>query len=92
MLNIFRRGARRDKAWDGVVTGRKRAAPDGQTVVFRITVSLSDGRTREVRVRRALYKTLEVGDHVTKRSGHPEPRHRAALERRPQPVRGVAGR
>ena len=69
MLNIFRRGARRDEAWDGVVTGRKRAAPDGQTMVFRITVTLSDGSTREVRVRHAVYKTLEVGDHVTKRSG-----------------------
>jgi hypothetical protein len=69
MLNIFRRGARRDEAWDGVVTSHKRAAPDGQTVVFRITVTLSDGSTREVRVRRALYKSLEVGDHVTKGSG-----------------------
>ena len=69
MLNIFRRGASRDEAWDGVVTGRKRAAPDGQTVVFKITVTLSDSSTRDVRVRRALYKSLEVGDHVTKRSG-----------------------
>jgi hypothetical protein len=32
MLNLFRRGVRRDEAWEGVVTGRKRAAPDGQTV------------------------------------------------------------
>jgi hypothetical protein len=69
MLNIFRRGVRRDEAWEGVVTGRKRAAPDGQTVVFRIAVTLSDGSTREARVRRALYEALEVGDHVTKRAG-----------------------
>ena len=38
-------------------------------MVFKITVTLSDGSTRDVRVRRALYKSLEVGDHVTKRSG-----------------------
>jgi hypothetical protein len=69
MLNIFRRGGRRDEAWEGVVTGRKRAAPDGQTVVFRIAVTLNDGSLREVRVRRSLYQALEVGDHVTKRSG-----------------------
>jgi hypothetical protein len=69
MLNIFRRGAQRDEAWDGVVTGRKRATPDGQSMVFKVTVTLSDGSTRNVRVRRALYKELEVGDHMTKRPG-----------------------
>ena len=50
MLSIFRRGASRDEAWDGVITGRKRAAPDGQTVVFKITVTLiprPDDLTRE---------------------------------------------
>jgi hypothetical protein len=69
MLNIFRRRASRDEAWDGVVTDHKRASPDGQTVVFKVTVTLSDGSTRNVRVRRALYKELAVGDHVTKRAG-----------------------
>ena len=69
MFNFFRRGVTRDEAWDGVITGRKRAAPDGQTMVFRITVTLSDGSTRNVRVRGARYRTLAVGDHVTKHPG-----------------------
>ena len=69
MLRFFRRGMARDEAWDGVVTGRKRSAPDGQNMVHRITVTLSDGSIRNVRVRGALYRTLAVGDHVTKHPG-----------------------
>jgi hypothetical protein len=73
MFGIFRRRATRDEAWTGVVTDRKRGIPDGQTVVFRITVSLDDGSTRNVRVRRSLYRSLDVGDHVVKHAGDRNP-------------------
>lgn len=52
-----------------MVTGRKRGIPDGQTMVFRITVTLDDGSTRNVRVRRSLHRSLDVGDHVIKHAG-----------------------
>jgi hypothetical protein len=38
-------------------------------MVFRITVTLDDGSTRNVRVRRSLHRSLDVGDHVIKHAG-----------------------
>ena len=69
MFNFFRRGVTRNEAWAGVVTHRKRSAPDGQTVVHKITVTLNDGSTRKVRIRGSLYRSLDVGDHVIKHAG-----------------------
>lgn len=73
MFRFFGRRVARDEAWDGVVTGRKRSSPDGQNIYHRITVTLGDGSTRDVRVRGSLWKTLAVGDRVTKRAGDKAP-------------------
>lgn len=35
----------------------------------RITVMLSDGTGKEIRVRRALWNTLKTGDRLTKQPG-----------------------
>ena len=69
MFNFLRRGVTRDEAWAGVVTDRKRSAPDGSTVVHTITVTLGDGSSRKVRIRGSLYRSLDVGDRVIKHAG-----------------------
>jgi hypothetical protein len=44
-----------------------------QNIYHRITVTLGDGSTRDVRVRGSLWKTLAAGDRVTKRAGEKAP-------------------
>jgi hypothetical protein len=66
---MFRRGVAEDEAWAGVVTRRKRAVYDGSGVYFRIVVALDDGSTRNIRVGRALWKSLNEGDRLVKQSG-----------------------
>jgi hypothetical protein len=39
----------------------------------RISVTLGDGTAKEVRVRGGLWKTLEPGDRIVKRSGETAP-------------------
>ena len=65
---MFKRGRSRNDAWEGVVTSKKRSSPDGQNMYHRIAVTLSDGSSKEVRVRRALWRTLnpETGSHVSR--------------------------
>jgi hypothetical protein len=70
---MFKRSRTRDEAWEGVVTGKKRSSPDGQNMYHRISVTLGDGTLKEVRVRGGLWKTLEPGDLVVKRSGETAP-------------------
>lgn len=70
---MFKRGRTRNDAWEGVVTGKKRSSPDGQNVYHRITVTLGDGTSKEVRVRRALWRTLNAGDRLIKRPGETAP-------------------
>ncbi len=70
---MFKRKKTRDEAWEGVVTGKKRSSPDGQNMYHRIFVTLGDGTDKEVRVRGGLWKTLEPGDRVRKRSGETKP-------------------
>ena len=48
------------------MTSKKRSSPDGQNMYHRITVTLSDGSSKEVRVRRALWRTLNPGDRLTR--------------------------
>jgi hypothetical protein len=70
---MFKRGRSRNDAWEGVVTSKKRSSPDGQNMYHRITVTLSDGTSKEVRVRRALWRTLNPGDRLIKRPGETAP-------------------
>jgi hypothetical protein len=70
---MFKRGRSRNDAWEGVVTSKKRSSPDGQNMYHRITVTLSDGSSKEVRVRRALWRTLNPGDRLIKRPGETAP-------------------
>lgn len=70
---MFRRGVSRNDSWQGVVTGKGRSAPDGQNMYHRIVVALSDGSTKEIRVRRALWNTLSVGDRLVKKPGDKDP-------------------
>lgn len=70
---MFKRGANSDEAWEGVVTDKKRSSPDGQNMYHRVMVALSDGGVKEIRVRRTLWNTLNVGDGLVKRAGQKAP-------------------
>jgi len=52
---------------------RRRIGPGGQYVTYRVTVTLADGTVREIRVRRALWKTLAAGDRLVKQPGQRAP-------------------
>ena len=73
MVVVFKRGGTRDEAWEGVVTGKKRSSPDGQNMYHRLAVTLGDGTVKQVRVGRALWKSLEPGDRIVKRPGEKAP-------------------
>jgi hypothetical protein len=70
---LLKRGVSKDDAWEGVVTGKKRSSPDGQNMYHRITITLSDGSTKEIRVRGGLWKSVNVGDRLVKRAGEKAP-------------------
>jgi hypothetical protein len=70
---MFKRGATRDETWEGVVTDKKRSSPDGQNMYHQLAVTLGDGMVKQVRVRRALWKSLEPGDRIAKRPGETAP-------------------
>jgi hypothetical protein len=68
-----RRSARRDDAWNGVVVSKNRSSPDGQNMYHSVTVKLTDGTTKEVRIPGSLWETLNEGDKIQKRAGNYEP-------------------
>jgi hypothetical protein len=70
---FFKRGVSEDDAWEGVVAGKKRSSPDGQNIHHKITVTLGDGTTKEIRVRGGLWKSVNVGDRLVKRPGEKAP-------------------
>jgi hypothetical protein len=70
---MSKRGASRGDAWEGIVTGKKRSAPDGQNMTHDITVTLDDGSQKHVRVRGALWKQVNDGDRLVKRAGEKYP-------------------
>ncbi|WP_039801504.1 DUF7489 domain-containing protein [Nocardia araoensis] len=55
--------------WRGTVVKKSRGLLDGANLYRRLHIRLPDGSTRRIRVDRALWETLEVGDSVTKRAG-----------------------
>mgnify|MGYP001064016179 CR=1 FL=1 len=56
-------------AWTGVVVKKSRAMYDGANLYRKLEVQLDDGETRDVKVNRDLWKTLEVGDRLIKQAG-----------------------
>jgi hypothetical protein len=70
---MFQRRGFRDEAWEGVVSGKKRSSPDGQNMYHRIVITLSDGATKEIRVRHAMWHDLNVGDRLVKQPGDKYP-------------------
>ncbi|HTK66195.1 MAG TPA: hypothetical protein VL595_27705 [Pseudonocardia sp.] len=55
--------------WSGTVLRKTRALLDGSNLYRRVKVRLDDGSTTRVRVDRALWKELAVGDRLVKEAG-----------------------
>lgn len=58
-----------EDAWSGTVVKKSRGLLDGSNLYRRVTVRTDDGRTETIRVDRALWKQLDVGDRVLKEAG-----------------------
>ena len=58
-----------DETWDGIVLAKSRGMPDGSFLYRYIEIELAEGTTRKIRVDRALYDALNIGDSITKRAG-----------------------
>ncbi|GAA1608539.1 MULTISPECIES: DUF7489 domain-containing protein [Kribbella] len=56
-------------AWTGVVVKKSRAMYDGANLYRKLEVRLDGGEVRDVKVKRDLWKSLEVGDRVSKAAG-----------------------
>ena len=68
-----RRRRRRAEAWAGTVAGKSRASPDGQNLYHYVQITLTDGQSKRIRVRRKLWKVISVGDEMSKRPGEYHP-------------------
>lgn len=55
--------------WRATVVKKSRGLLDGANLYRRVHIRLPDGSTRKIRVSRALWEALEVGDSLTKRAG-----------------------
>lgn len=55
--------------WDGTVVKKSRALLDGANLYRRLRIRLDDGQTITVRVDRATWKELSVGDRVSNTAG-----------------------
>jgi len=64
---------RNEDAWTGTVTEKSRRLLDGSNMYRQVTVDTDDGSTQTIRVERALWKELKVGDQLVKDPGQ-EPR------------------
>ncbi|MFT4199884.1 hypothetical protein [Gordonia sp. (in: high G+C Gram-positive bacteria)] len=61
------------QAWAGTVVKKSRGLLDGSNLYRRLTVQTDAGATEKIRVSRALWKELKVGDRLAKDAGQ-EPR------------------
>jgi len=59
--------------WSATVVKKSRGLLDGSNLYRRVTVRTDDGQTEKMRVARALWKELEIGDRLIKAAGE-EPR------------------
>lgn len=62
-----------EDAWTGTVVKKSRKLLDGSNLYRQVTVQTETGTTEKIRVDRALWKELKVGDHLVKDAGR-EPR------------------
>ncbi|GGP55226.1 DUF7489 domain-containing protein [Streptomyces melanogenes] len=60
-------------AWDGVVIDKTRGMTDGSNLYHYVEVRLQDGTTKKARIEKALWETLNTGDHLVKEPGSPAP-------------------
>jgi hypothetical protein len=58
-----------DDVWSGTVIKKSRALLDGSNLYRRVTVETDTGGTEKIRVDRALWKELNVGDRLIKDAG-----------------------
>lgn len=59
----------REDVWSGTVVKKSRGLLDGSNLYRRVTIRTDDDRTEKIRVDRALWKELNVGDRVVKDAG-----------------------
>ena len=55
--------------WTGVVVKKSRGLLDGSNLYRRVTIKHGDGSEQKIRVDRALWKQIEVGDQLVKEAG-----------------------
>ena len=70
---MFGHRVRKDDAWEGVVTKKRRVSPNGQYIYYRLVLMLTDGTQKKIRVRRALWRAVNVGDRLVKLPGNKAP-------------------
>ncbi|MFD8733636.1 hypothetical protein ACFV06_01825 [Streptomyces sp. NPDC059618] len=58
-----------DDAWDGIVEDKSRGMLDGANMYHFVKVRRTDGQCVKVRVDRALWKSVAVGDRIVKEPG-----------------------
>lgn len=58
-----------EDAWTGTVVKKSRELLDGSNLYRQVTVQTEAGTTAKVRVDRALWKELKVGDRLVKDAG-----------------------
>jgi hypothetical protein len=58
-----------EDAWSGTVVKKSRQLLDGSNLYRRVTVRTDGDGTKKVRVDRALWKELNVGDRLVKDAG-----------------------
>ncbi len=58
-----------DGAWAGTVVKKSRELLDGSNLYRQVTVQTDTGATEKIRVDRALWKELKVGDCLVKDAG-----------------------
>lgn len=62
-------GRSNPKQWSGTVVKKSRALLDGSNLYRRVTIETDGGGTEKVRVDRALWRELEVGDRLVREPG-----------------------
>ncbi|GAB4012065.1 DUF7489 domain-containing protein [Nocardioides ultimimeridianus] len=53
------------RRWEGTVVRKSRGLLDGSNLYRRLTIRQADGRLVKVRVSRARWDAVRVGDHLT---------------------------
>jgi hypothetical protein len=54
------------ETWSATVLKKSRGLFDGSNLYRRLTIQREDGKTEKIRVSRALWKELNVGDRLVK--------------------------